>query len=392
LERNHSLVQPNTLANLDSCAQGPIVLNRSVRVCCLETIRSHANRNKETPETQGIKFRDQKIRYFTTEDQEFHGCSRGANQYCGGRKDNFGDPAGDTEGYPPPSLYPAPTTATPSAALEHGIQQYQMLGYDQFFLHDVDPAIRGPNHQNGGNDTSRRGLRPERRTKRRTSAHGKLGLCFLRSLRPEGAHFLREARDGASGGGRAYGKNYDPRGIVWQNGYKDGDHDCHYDHRDHRDTAPGRAWVRGVSGAAETPAEPDGRGERKAATKVSPESPMGQRRQNPAREISLQAPSIRTTRARKCVNVTRFFVFSPCSMCCFFPYLWSSSSIFSHSSYSWLFGFRGDLGFSKSDIRWYKQKRRRRAIRKLSEFADWDLPRLTRILHHWTWIIPTGQG
>ena len=30
-----------------------------------------------------------------------------------------------------------------------------MFGYDQFFLHDVDPAILGPNYQNGGDDTSR---------------------------------------------------------------------------------------------------------------------------------------------------------------------------------------------------------------------------------------------
>lgn len=369
------------------------MLDRSVRVCCLETIRSHANRNRETPETQGVKFRDQKIRYLTKEDKEFHGCSRGTNQCCCGqasRKDNFRNPAGDTEGYPPPSLYPAPTTA--SAALKHGIQQYQMLGYDQFFLHDVDPAILRPNHQNGGGDTSRGGLRTERRTKRRTPADGKLGLCILRGLRPEGAHFLREAGDGTSGGGRAYREDYDPRGIVWQNGNQDGNHDRHYDHRDHRDTAPGRARVRGVSGATEAPAEPDARGERKAATQVSPESPMGQRRPNPARKLSLQAPSVRTTRTRKCVNIARFFVFFPYFMSCFFPYLWSSSSIFSHSSYSWLFGFRGDSGFSKSDIRWYKRKRRRRAVRKVSEFADWDLPRLTRILHHWTWMVPTGQG
>ena len=368
------------------------MLNRSLRASCLETIRSHANWNRKTPEIQGIKFRDQKIRYFTTEDQEFHSCSRSASQCCGGRKDNFGYPARDTEGYSPPSLYPTSTTATPSAALEHGIQQYQMLGYHQFFLHDVDPAILGPNYKNGRDDTSRGGLRPERRTKRRTPGHGKLGLRVLRGLRPEGAHFLREAGDGAPGGGCAYGKNYDPRSIVWQNGNKNGNYDCHYDHRDHRDTAPGRVWVRGVSGAPEAPAEPDTRRERKAATKVSPESPMGQRRPNPARELSLQAPSVRTACARKCVNVARFFVFSPCSMSCFFPYLWPSSSIFSHSSYSWLFGFRGGLGFSKSDIRWYKRKRRRRAIRKVSEFADWDLPRLTRILHRWTWMVPTGQG
>ena len=348
------------------------MLDRSVRVCCLETIRSHANRNRETPETQGSKFRDQKNRYLTTEDKEFHGCSRGTNQCCCGqasRKDNFRNPAGDTEGYPPPSLYPAPTTA--SAALKLGVQQYQMLGYDQFFLHDVDPAILRPNHQTGGGDTSRGGLRTERRTKRRTPAHGKLGLCILRGLRPEGAHFLREARDGTSGGGRAYREDYDPRGIVWQNGNQDGNHDRHYDHRDHRDTAPGRARVRGVSGATEAPAEPDARGERKAATQVSPESPMGQRRPNPARKLSLQAPSVRTTRTRKCVNIARFFVFSPRSVSCFFffPYLWSS--IFSHSSYSWLFGFRGDLSFSKSDIRWYEQKRRRRAIRCRGECCQW---------------------
>jgi len=357
----------------------------SVRIPCLELIRSHANRNKGTPRIQGLELQDQKIRCFTTEDQEFHGRSRSTGRCCCGqasRKDNFEDPAGDTEDHPPPSLYPAPTAATPSATLEHSIQQHQMLGHNKFFVYDVDPAILGSNYQNGGDDTGRRCLPKERRTKRRTPAHRELGLRILRSLRPKSAHFLREAGDGARGG-RAYGGDHDPRGIIRKNGYKNSNHDRHYDHRDHRDTATGRAWVRGVSGTAETPAEPDSRGERKAATQVSPESPMGQRRPNLARKLSLQAPSVRTTCARKCVNVARIFLFFHCSMSYFSPYLWSSSSVLSHSSDSWLFGFRGDSGFSKSDIRRCRRRRKRRVIRSLSEFADLDLPRPAL-----TWIPP----
>jgi len=386
LERNHILVHPDTPARLDPRVPGPIPPSRPVRFSSLEPTRSHANRSKETPGTQSVRLQDQKIRCFATEDhQELHSCGRGTGGCRGGkanRKDNFKDPAGDTKDYPPPSLYPAPTTATPSAALEHGIQQYQMLGYDQFFLHDIDPAILGSSYQNRGDDTSGGGLRTERRTKRRTPAHRQLGLCILRSLRPKGAYFLREAGDGTRGG-RAYGGDYDPCGIVWQNGNKNCNHDGHYDHRDHRDTAPGRARVRRVSGAAKTPAESDSRRKRKAATQVSSESPMGQRRPYTTRELSLQAPPIRTTRARKCVNIARIFQFFPCSISCFFPCFWSSS-MFSHSSNSWLFGFRGDLGFSKCDIRRCR-RRKRRVIRSLSEFADLDLPRVTVLL---AWMLP----
>ncbi|KAG0125702.1 hypothetical protein HOY82DRAFT_581337 [Tuber indicum] len=370
-------------SNLDSRAQGPTVLDRSVKVSCPEAIQDNANRKKEHPRgASGIESQAQEI----PPDQEFHGCGRSTSRHSGGqasRKDNPGDPAGDPEDYPPPSLYPAPTaTATehasaaiPSAALKHGIQQHQMFGYHQFLLHHIDPPALQPGHQNGGDDRSGGCLRTERRTKRQTPAHSELGLRVICSFGSKGAHFLREARDGAPGGGRAYGEDYDPRGVVRQDGDKDSDHDRYHHNRDHRDTPPGREGIRRISGAPEAPAEPDARGEREAAARVSPEPPMGQRRSNPARELPLQAPSVCTARARKCVNMFRYLAFSPsCSMSCSISCFGLSSSTFSHYSHSRLFGFRGDLGFSKSDIRRCRRKRKGKVIRNLPRL--WKAPPL----------------
>ncbi|KAG0644639.1 hypothetical protein HOY80DRAFT_939678 [Tuber brumale] len=249
-----------------------------------------------------------------------------------------------------------------------------MFGHHKFLLHDIDPAALQPSHQNGGDDRSGGGLRTERRTKRRTPAHSELGLRVVCSFGSKGAHFIREARDGAPSGGRVYGENYDPRGVVWKNGDQDSNHDRYHHHRDHRDTAPGRAGIRAVSGAPEAPTEPDACGERNATAQVLREPAMGQWGSNPAREFPLQAPSVCTARARKCVNMLRYLAFSPsCSMsssiCCF-----GSSSTFSHSSHSRLFGFRGDLSFSKSDIRRCGRRRKGKVIRNLARL--WKAPPL----------------
>ncbi|CUS06888.1 unnamed protein product [Tuber aestivum] len=255
-----------------------------------------------------------------------------------------------------------------------------MFGYHQFFIHHVHPAVLRPGHQNGGGSGGGGDPRPKQCANRGTAANSELGLCVVCSFRPKGAHLLREARDGAPGRGHAHGEDHEPRGIVWKDGHEDSDNDRHNHHRHHRDTAPGRAGVSGVPGAAEAPAEPDARRAGEATARVSPKSPMGQRGQNAPREFSLQTSPIRPARASKCVDIARIFAFSStCSESCSISSCFgSSSSTFSHSSsYSRFFGFRGDLGSSKSDIRRRRRRGRRKVLRRVSEFVDCVLPRLT---------------
>lgn len=126
----------------------------------------------------------------------------------------------------------------------------------------------------------------------RGAANCQLGLCVIRSFRPEGSHLIRKARNGASSSrfGRESNSKHEQSSSLRKDGDEDGHNDCHHHHCHNRDITPRRSRIRGILGTPKAPAGARPRGATKAEQAISRKPPVGQRRPDHAREFPLQAP------------------------------------------------------------------------------------------------------
>lgn len=158
-----------------------------------------------------------------------------------------------------------------------------------------------------------------KRLRGRKAVNCELGLRLLRGFGPEGSYLIRKARNGAMPG--RLGRKSDPKHkqgpSLRKNGNKNGYDDYDDNYCDDRNPTPWGSRVRSISRAPEAPARTRPRGAAKTAQAVPGESAVGQRRQDNAREFSLQAsPSCAacssfdldtTSFASRCADSAAFF-------------------------------------------------------------------------------------